>query len=83
MRYMSATDASQKFAALLDDAERGPMVIRRRSRDQAVVISPREYARLRVLAVADFQRCCDGVGAEAVKQGINQAVLDVLLHRKH
>ena len=49
MRFISATDAKQNFAALLDDAQRGPVVIRRQSRDQAVVISPQEYARLRGL----------------------------------
>ena len=40
MRFISATDAKQNFAALLDHAQRGPVVIRRQSRDQAVVISP-------------------------------------------
>ena len=52
MRFISATDAKQNFAALLDDVQRGPVVIRRQSRDQAVVISPQEYARLRGLALS-------------------------------
>jgi prevent-host-death family protein len=79
MRYVSATDAKQNFAALLDDAQRGPVVIRRQSRDQAVVISPQEYARLRGLAVADFQEFCDRVGRGAVERGLTERKLAALL----
>jgi prevent-host-death family protein len=56
MRYISATEAKQSFAAALDAAQRGPVVIRRQSRDQAVLIPPEEYARLRGIAAADFRR---------------------------
>ena len=70
LHHVRAVHAKQNFAALLDDAQRGPVVIRRRSRDQAVVISPQEYARLRGLAVADFQEFCDRVGREAVERGL-------------
>jgi len=42
MRYISATEAKQNFAAALDAAQRGPVVIRRQARDQAVLISPQE-----------------------------------------
>jgi antitoxin Phd len=79
MRFMSATDAKQNFAALLDDVQRGPVVIRRQSRDQAVVISPQEYARLRGLAVADFQEFCDRVGQEAAERGLTERKLGALL----
>jgi antitoxin Phd len=78
MRFISATDAKQNFAALLDDAQRGPVVIRRQSRDQAVVISPQEYARLRGLAVVDFQ-ACDRVGQTAVERGLTERKLASLL----
>lgn len=79
MRYMSATEAKQNFAALLDDAQQGPVVIRRQLRDQAVVMSPQEYARLRGLAVADFQAFCDRVGEQAVARGLTERKLGALL----
>lgn len=82
MRSISATDAKQNFAALLDDAQRGPVVIRRQSRDQAVVISPQEYARLLGLAVADFQSFCDRVGHEAAARGLTERKLDSLLRKE-
>jgi prevent-host-death family protein len=39
MRYVTATDAKQKLAALLDAAQREPVVIRRQKRDVAVIFS--------------------------------------------
>ncbi|MGH8228691.1 MAG: type II toxin-antitoxin system prevent-host-death family antitoxin, partial [Steroidobacteraceae bacterium] len=39
MRHISATDAKQRLAALLDAAQREPIVIRRQNRDIAVVLS--------------------------------------------
>jgi antitoxin Phd len=81
MRYISATEAKQNFAAALDAAQRGPVVIRRQARDQAVLISPQEYDRLRGLAVADFEAFCDRVGSKAVAQGLTERKLAVLLKK--
>jgi prevent-host-death family protein len=39
MRYVSATDAKQRLAALLDAAQREPVMIRRQNRDVAVLLS--------------------------------------------
>ena len=39
MQTISATDAKQKFAALLDTAQREPVRIQRHERDIAVLIS--------------------------------------------
>jgi antitoxin Phd len=75
----TATDAKQNFAALLDDAQREPVMIRRQSRDQVVVISPQEYARLRGLAVVDYQAFCDRVGQTAVERGLTERKLASLL----
>jgi prevent-host-death family protein len=79
MRYLSATEAKQNFAAALDAAQHGPVVIRRQSRDQAVLISPQEYARLRGTAVADFEAFCDRVGEKAAKRGLTERKLAALL----
>ncbi|MGH8322725.1 MAG: type II toxin-antitoxin system Phd/YefM family antitoxin, partial [Steroidobacteraceae bacterium] len=62
MRYISATDAKQRLAALLDAAQREPVIIRRQKRDVAVLLSAEEYDRLRGLNVAAFQELCDRVG---------------------
>ena len=48
-------------------------------RDAAVLISPREYDRLRGLNVAEFMDFCDRIGARAKKKGLTSAKLSRLL----
>jgi len=79
MRYVSATDAKQNFAAIIDAAQREPVMIRRQARDQAVLISPQEYDRLRGIAVADFQAFCDRVGEKSAARGLTEDKLAALL----
>ena len=79
MRHISATDAKQRLAALLDAAQREPIVIRRQNRDIAVVLSPAEYDRLRGLNVAEFQEFCDRVGRKAGEHGLTAKKLAQLL----
>jgi prevent-host-death family protein len=43
MRTISASEAKQKFAAVLDAAQREPVMIRRHDRDVAVVMSVQEF----------------------------------------
>ncbi len=79
MRYVSATDAKQRLAALLDAAQHEPVVIRRQNRDVAVILSPQEYDRLRALNVAELQRLCDRVAKKAATRGLTKEKLDSLL----
>lgn len=79
MRYVSATDAKQRLAALLDAAQREPVVIRRQKRDVAVLLSPQEYERLRALNQDEFQRFCDRVGEQAAARGMSEDRLAEIL----
>jgi antitoxin Phd len=79
MRYVSATEAKQGLAALLDAAQREPVVIQRHERDVAVLLSPQEYERLRDLNIAEFQRFCDRIAAQAAEHGMSPDVLNRLL----
>lgn len=79
MRYVSATDAKQRLAALLDAAQREPVVIRRQKRDVAVLLSPEEYDRLRALNAAEFQRFCDRVAKNAAARGLTAKKLAKIL----
>jgi prevent-host-death family protein len=55
------TDAKQRLAALLDAAQKEPIVIRRQKRDVAVLLSAQEYDHLRGFNTAEFQSFCDRV----------------------
>jgi antitoxin Phd len=79
MRTVSATEAKQRLAALLDAAQREPVVIRRQNRDVAVIMSAEEYERIRDLNAAEFQRFCDRVATQAQARGLNKATLKTLL----
>jgi prevent-host-death family protein len=79
MRFVSATEAKQRFAALVDASQREPVVIRRQNRDVAVLLSPQEYDRLRALNAADFQRFCDRVAEGTAERGMTEDKLAELL----
>ncbi len=79
MRYVSASDAKQRLAALLDAVQREPVTIRRQNREVAVVISPADYQRLRGTNIDEFQRFCDRVSADARSRGLTEEKLDKLL----
>jgi prevent-host-death family protein len=79
MRTLTATEAKQEFAKLIEAAAKEPVLITRQKRDVAVVMSAREYERLTRLNVAEFQRFCDQVGERAQAAGLTEEKLAELL----
>ena len=79
MRYVSASEAKQRLAAVLDTVQREPVTIRRQKREVAVVLSPLDYQRLTSANVAEFQRFCNRVSEAAKARGLTEDVLDELL----
>ncbi|WP_321897223.1 type II toxin-antitoxin system Phd/YefM family antitoxin [Burkholderia cepacia] len=80
MRTMTASEARQGFAEIIESVRREPVVIQRQKRDVAVVMSMDEYERLANLNVAEFQRFSDRVGAKAKEAGMTEEVLQELLN---
>jgi len=79
MRTVSASEAKQGLAQVIETAAHEPVVIQRQKRDVAVVLSMREYERLTRLNVTEFQRFCNGVGARAEAAGLTEDKLAQLL----
>jgi prevent-host-death family protein len=79
MRYVSATEAKQALAAVLDAAQREPVVIRRQQREIAVILSMEEYQRLTALNIEEFERFCDRIGEQARQRGLTEENLTELL----
>ena len=79
MQYVSATEAKQRLAAILDAAQREPVMIRRQNREVAVVLSPGEYERLRGMNISEFEQFCDKVGKDAASRGLTERKLAEIL----
>ena len=79
MRTVTASEAKQSLASVIEAAGREPVVIQRQKRDVAVVLSMAEYERLTLLNVAELQRFSDRVGERAAAAGMDETVLASLL----
>jgi prevent-host-death family protein len=79
MQTISATQAKQKFAALLDTAQREPVRIQRHDRDIAVLISAEEYDRIRSDRWAEFNRLSKLAADQAEAKGLTPEILADIL----
>lgn len=79
MKTVPATEAKNRLGAILDDAQREPIVIRRQDRDIAVVLSMADYERLRSGNIQAFLDLRNQVAAEAATNGLTEKRLKKLL----
>lgn len=79
MQYVTATEAKQKLAAIMDAAQTEPVMIKRQNREVAVMLSPKEYDRLRGINVIEFEEFCDDIGKKAVERGLTENKLADIL----
>ncbi len=80
MKTIPATEAKNRLGAVLDAAQREPIVIRRQDRDIAVLLSMADYERLRSANVAALLELRDEVAAEAAAAGLTEERLAELLN---
>jgi PHD/YefM family antitoxin component YafN of YafNO toxin-antitoxin module len=79
MKTVAATEAQKRLGAILDDAQREPVVIRRQDRDVAVFLSMAEYERLTTGNVRAFLDLRNAIAAEAAARGLNdERVAEIL-----
>jgi prevent-host-death family protein len=79
MKRVAATEAKNRLGAILDDAQREPVIIRRQNRDIAVVLSMADYERLRTGNIQAFLDLRTQVAAEAAANGLTLERLNDLL----
>lgn len=79
MTEISATQAKQQFAALLDAAQRGPVRIQRHQRDVAVLLSAEEYEQMVRDRWREFDRLSALASAQAQASGFTEERLQEIL----
>lgn len=79
MKKVAATEAKNRLGAIIDEAQREPIVIQRQERDVAVVISMADYERLRKAQVQAILDARDTLAAEAERNGLTEEKLRSLL----
>jgi prevent-host-death family protein len=79
MKTVAATEAKNRLGAILDDAQREPVVIRRQDRDIAVVLSMADYERMRAGNIQAFLDIRNQIAAEAAANGLTEERLNELL----
>ena len=79
MKTVPATEAKNRLGAILDDAQREPIIIRRQDRDIAVVLSMADYERLRTGNIQAFLELRKQVADEAAASGLTEERLNELL----
>jgi prevent-host-death family protein len=79
MQTIFATEAKQKFGALLDLSQREPVAIQRHDRNIAVLISPMDYEELRRFRVQELLRITERSGTYAEARGMTDELLEQLL----
>lgn len=79
MKSVAATDAKNRLGAILDEAQREPIVIRRQDRNIAVVLSMADYERLRSGNVRAFLDLRNEVATQAAAAGLTEERLADIL----
>src|SRR6059058_4829979 len=72
LKTVPATEAKNRLGAILDAAQREPIVIRRQNRDIAVVLSMADYERLRAGNIQAFLDVRKEVAAQAAANGLTE-----------
>ena len=76
MKTVPATEAKNRLGAILDEAQREPIVIRRQDRDIAVVLSMADYERLRAGNIRAFLDLRKEVAAQAATRGLTDKTIE-------
>lgn len=79
MRRIAATEAKNRLGALIDDAQREPIIIQRQERDIAVVVSMADFERIHAANVQTLLDLRNEIAAEAKRNGLTEKKLRALL----
>jgi len=79
MRTMTDREAGQDFSAALEAARSEPVLIRKDHEGVAVLVSLKEFERLRAARAARFNMLCDDIAEQAERRGLTDDIFDDLM----
>jgi prevent-host-death family protein len=79
MRNLTPIENEQRFSALLEAAQAGPVTIERENCELAVLLSVEDYERMRATHVEALQQLGAQISAEARGNGLTDETLHRLL----
>ena len=79
MREIAAREAKNRFGQVIEASQRAPVTITRDGRAASVLMSVRDYDRLRGAAWKRLAWTMDRLGAEATANGLTDAKLAEIL----
>jgi len=79
MKYVSATEAKNKFGVILNDAQQEPIMVKRQNTEVAVILSAKTYEKMRRTNIDRFNAVCDEIREEAKTNGITKEIAEELL----
>ncbi|MGI0479372.1 type II toxin-antitoxin system Phd/YefM family antitoxin [Geminocystis sp. CENA526] len=79
MQFVSATEAKQTFGTIINQAQREPIVIQKKNRDVAVILSIEDYQRITRSNIREFQEFRANIGRKAEERGLTEEKLLELL----
>ena len=79
METLTANEAKQSLGKVLDMAQREPVLIKRHNHEAAIVISPRDFERLRKMNMDTIDELCHRVSKQAKAKGLTEEKLETLL----
>jgi prevent-host-death family protein len=79
MKFIEEAEAQARLGEILDEAQRQPIVIRRRGQDTAAIVSIADYERLRLADVSAFLQARNDAAQEAAEHGLTEERLKGLI----
>jgi hypothetical protein len=79
MVSMPLNEVQQDFGKAAALSQEEPVLVEAEKEPVAVILSVREFERLREVQFEEFFRFCDVIGAQAAKRGMTEKVLAEIL----
>ncbi len=79
MKSIDVTEAEARLEEVLEEAQRQPIVVRRQGADCVIMLSMREYERLRADSTRAFLALRNDIAREASEAGLTAEAIDALL----